>query len=1060
MKSTLRRRMAAAVSAGLVAGLVLIAPAGPVLAATDPGCTDLGGDDTTGTCVVGPGDVAVPAAVTVNENLVLQSGAHLDATEQAGGFTLTVQGDLTMENGSVIEGDDRAGQTDPTGGRDLTINVTGDMDMAAGSRISSDNNVASGEAGDVTIDVGGDLTMFGTAGTDNCRTAPSQGDGLDFYNYLTFGTPNVIVTPSLGAVISARRVGANASDSGGHIVIGVGFYGVPPTGTFTMERCSLVDASSKGSAGEIEITAGRIGNIDGLVLSESGLTGVPNQPRGGGPITVFAGCGLTVSDTGVISSRGKDPGADLVLLKSCEVLINGVVQSTAPAAGHVLPVDPANRCNDDTTAHPVGTGAAGDDRPVGYTGCVRILGQDITIDATLTHNGNVNVDGIRAPMAGWIDIFSTQDTTILGDPAPAPKWAVSANACPPPEGPCSNAFGGTVTIKAVGGRVATTGQAVLQAHTTAIGGNGGAIIIEAGGSGTGTPAVPNPDSNVDLDGSFIEATGPSGDNTAGGSIKIRSFNGSVIGAAPGHLDASGDGAGNPGSVRLESCDDDNLYGGTVTPAPTVVTSSCGGAPVLPGDAADLLADNAPIWTACEGTPGTKSGQKWNDANGDGIHQPGELGLPNWTIKLFLADGTTLSQQTLTDGDGNYTFTIATPGTYVVCEVLKPGWTQTYPNQVNGTVLPNGETIVGCTAAGTGPKGYKFTIANDQNVTGNDFGNRQVPTCPEDLPRGPLLTRTVKPGSAPGGGGVAGNPTNYQTVQEAYDAALASTQTEVIGLFSKTTENVVLDGDKALTITQCTSAQITADNDALPVWEISNAKKLLIIGPDSVGGTIGWHLITGGHELKSIRSNGASEAGVRIDSNGNTVSFNNVASGGIGVEVLGSSNTLKSGTLGPNTGAGVHFGPASSYNTVSGATIQANGGGGVRVEGSFNTVSSNKILSNSANGILVAGTKHTVKSNQVDSNTGDGINVPGTSNTFQDNKVSKNTGDGFDIIGASNNLKSNASNNGSSGGSTENGGAEFRRAVAVVNGGSNKADGTGIPSAAKCSTFFTSATTCE
>ena len=133
---------------------------------------------------------------------------------------------------------------------------------------------------------------------------------------------------------------------------------MPPTGTLTMERCSLIDVSSRGSAGEIEITAGRIATIHGLVLSESALTGVPNQPRGGGPITVFAGCGLTVTDTGVISSKGLDPGADLVLLKSCEVLINGVVQSTSPGGGHVLPVNPANRCNDDPAAHPPGAAAA------------------------------------------------------------------------------------------------------------------------------------------------------------------------------------------------------------------------------------------------------------------------------------------------------------------------------------------------------------------------------------------------------------------------------------------------------------------------------------------------------------------------------------------------------------------------------------------------------------------------------------------------------------------------------------------------------------------------------
>ena len=61
--------------------------------------------------------------------------------------------------------------------------------------------------------------------------------------------------------------------TGGNITITVGNYGVPPTGTLTMQRCSLIDVSGNGSAGEIKITAGRKADLDGLVLSESGHVG-------------------------------------------------------------------------------------------------------------------------------------------------------------------------------------------------------------------------------------------------------------------------------------------------------------------------------------------------------------------------------------------------------------------------------------------------------------------------------------------------------------------------------------------------------------------------------------------------------------------------------------------------------------------------------------------------------------------------------------------------------------------------------------------------------------------
>ena len=482
MNTTLRRHLVAVMSAVLLFGVLGVASPRPAVAHADPGCVALGGAVVAEECVVSAAVSPGPGPFTLVHTLHVTSTGHIDAS--AAGITINVNGepglDLLLDAGAVIEADDDNVATPNTGASDITINVSGDASLAAGSRISADNNDQGGTGGDITIDIDGDMTMFGTAGTDNCRTF--NGPNPTIYQFFAFNTPNVYQDPSLGAVISAHRYGASSSEAGGNITLTVGFYGVPPTGTLTMERCSLIDVSSRGSAGEIEITAGRIATIHGLVLSESALTGVPNQPRGGGPITIFAGCGLTVTDTGVISSKGLDPGADLVLLKSCEVLINGVVQSTSPGGGHVLPVNPANRCNDDPAAASAGR------RRRRFTACVRILGQNVTIDATGAHNGNVNTDGIREKRT-WIDIFTTDDITVLGEPAgTSVKWAISANACPPPAtAPCSNSFGGIVTLKAVGGKIDTAGQAVLQANAAAIGGDGGILTIQAGGSGSGTP---------------------------------------------------------------------------------------------------------------------------------------------------------------------------------------------------------------------------------------------------------------------------------------------------------------------------------------------------------------------------------------------------------------------------------------------------------------------------------------------------------------------------------------------------------------------------------------------
>ena len=97
--------------------------------------------------------------------------------------------------------------------------------------------------------------------------------------------------------------------------------------------------------------------------------------------------------------------------------------------------------------------------------------------------------------------------------------------------------------------------------------------------------------------------------------------------------------------------------------------------------------------------GTISGTKFNDANGNCVQDPGEAGLPGWTITLNPG-----GLATLTDINGNYLFSFLAPNTYTISEVLKPNWQQTCPAP---------------------PGTYVVALNPGQTVTGENFGNRAI-----------------------------------------------------------------------------------------------------------------------------------------------------------------------------------------------------------------------------------------------------------------------------------------------------------------------------------------------
>ncbi|MCJ7607716.1 MAG: MSCRAMM family adhesin SdrC, partial [Thermoplasmata archaeon] len=81
--------------------------------------------------------------------------------------------------------------------------------------------------------------------------------------------------------------------------------------------------------------------------------------------------------------------------------------------------------------------------------------------------------------------------------------------------------------------------------------------------------------------------------------------------------------------------------------------------------------------------GTISGSKWWDHDLDGFWDEGEEGIEGWNIYLMGddANGDYITLSTVTDANGDYTFSNLLPGLYTVYEEDRDGWYPTTPSSV-------------------------------------------------------------------------------------------------------------------------------------------------------------------------------------------------------------------------------------------------------------------------------------------------------------------------------------------------------------------------------------------
>src|SRR5258706_11156390 len=236
---------------------------------------------------------AVADDVTISGNVTFASldGSALDHDHTVNGVFTVNDGDLTVL-GTINCNDTGAGANSACA---MQFAVSGNLVLAPGSAIYAENRSSGGNGGDITFNVGGNVSVQGTS-----SSIP-------------------------GAIVSSAKTNDGNPAHGGNIVFVAG-------GTFTQQLGSFISSAAKdANAGAISVTSGGLATLGGSILAgptrtlslSTIYTGAILSGGGGhalgGAITIKALThtepGLIVDWSAIIASQGTDPGASPVTLE-------------------------------------------------------------------------------------------------------------------------------------------------------------------------------------------------------------------------------------------------------------------------------------------------------------------------------------------------------------------------------------------------------------------------------------------------------------------------------------------------------------------------------------------------------------------------------------------------------------------------------------------------------------------------------------------------------------------------------------------------------------------------
>jgi hypothetical protein len=364
--------------------------------------------------VTAPAILAHDVTISGTQTFAALDGSSADHDGSANGVFTVNDGNLVV-NGTVNCNDEGVNSNSAC---PMAFAVSGNMTINSGGALYAENRIAGGNGGAITLTVGGNLALNGTA------------------------------------IVSAASASGNGTNGGA--------IGATVSGTVTLASGTTIDAGSANAVGgNITIAAGSAVSVDGNVysgpsrtllstrLTGAALSGGKNNQVGGAisiSSTTYVEPAIGIGSNANVISQGDQNGTGGVTIDGCGVDIRGLVAalSLKESAAKVTLRS--------------GKSLLVDSRDLGGSG---------------TRMGRVRADApTGSAVSKGVDLFAREDIQIYGAPASGSLFAVSSLPG------SSKSDGGLIRVMSTEDAITASAKAIDVGQTTA-GDRGGTVEISA-----------------------------------------------------------------------------------------------------------------------------------------------------------------------------------------------------------------------------------------------------------------------------------------------------------------------------------------------------------------------------------------------------------------------------------------------------------------------------------------------------------------------------------------------------------------------------------------------------